>query len=53
MISSHLEQISDEGIQLMAEHKSVAVLLPTTAYFSYELFILVGLCILLLHLLER
>lgn len=35
MMISHLEQISDEGIKLMAEHKSVAVLLPTTAYFSF------------------
>ena len=33
LFSSHLEQISEEGIALMAEHKSVAVLLPTTAYW--------------------
>lgn len=31
-MNSHLEQISKEGIRLMAENKSVAVLLPTTAY---------------------
>ena len=29
---SHLEEISDEGIRAMAIVKSVAVLLPTTAY---------------------
>lgn len=29
---SHLEEISDEGIRAMAVVKSVAVLLPTTAY---------------------
>ena len=28
---SHLECISDEGVKMMAEHKSVAILLPTTA----------------------
>ena len=31
MINSHLECISEEGANLMAEHKSVAILLPTTA----------------------
>ncbi len=31
MINSHLECISEEGVKLMAEHKSVAILLPTTA----------------------
>ena len=29
---SHLEKVSDEGIRLMAEHASVATLLPTTAH---------------------
>lgn len=29
---SHLEKISDEGIGAMSSAKSVAVLLPTTAY---------------------
>jgi imidazolonepropionase len=29
---SHLEEVSDEGIQAMAESGTVAVILPTTAY---------------------
>jgi len=29
---SHLEEISDDGILAMAESKSIAVILPTTAY---------------------
>ena len=29
---SHLEEISDEGINAMAKNGSVAVILPTTAY---------------------
>ena len=29
---SHLEEISDEGIEAMAKSKSVGVILPTTAY---------------------
>ena len=29
---SHLEEISDAGIKLMAEKKAVAVILPTTAH---------------------
>ena len=29
---SHLEEISDEGINSMAKNGSVAVILPTTAY---------------------
>lgn len=29
---SHLEEVSDEGIQAMAKSGSVAVILPTTAY---------------------
>ena len=29
---SHLEEISDEGIVAMAKSRSVAVILPTTAY---------------------
>lgn len=33
--SSHLECISDKGIELMAEHKSVAILLPTTAWIMH------------------
>lgn len=29
---SHLEEVSDEGIQLMATHSTIATLLPTTAH---------------------
>ena len=29
---SHLEEVSDEGINSMAKHGTVAVILPTTAY---------------------
>lgn len=29
---SHLEEVSDEGIDAMASSKTAAVLLPTTAY---------------------
>lgn len=29
---SHLEEISEEGIKMMASSSSVAVVLPTTAY---------------------
>ena len=29
---SHLEEVSDEGIQAMADASVIAVLLPTTAY---------------------
>ena len=29
---SHLEEISDKGIEAMAKSKSVGVILPTTAY---------------------
>ena len=32
---SHLECISEEGVKLMAEHKSVAILLPTTAWIMH------------------
>ena len=32
---SHLECISDKGMRLMAEHKSVAILLPTTAWIMH------------------
>lgn len=32
---SHLECISEEGMRLMAENKSVAVLLPTTAWIMH------------------
>ena len=37
--------ISDEGIKQMAEHKSVAVLLPTTAFASGFGLKIDGLCI--------
>lgn len=29
---SHLEEVSDEGIQMMAASSTVGVVLPTTAY---------------------
>lgn len=29
---SHLEEVSDEGVEAMAKAGAVAVLLPTTAY---------------------
>ena len=29
---SHLEEVSDEGMDAMARNESVAVILPTTAY---------------------
>lgn len=32
---SHLEEISDEGIRMMAEQGSIAVILPTTAYLLH------------------